>query len=150
MQTLESGLEEFVNLEGLLVQSSNLFVFSSVQLISLGTNLSGKFQAQENAGALMATTTTYLKWRLNSVKEDCCDEETRDACNYCIQVLFGWGQWWLLISSRKMRKFAFISHWTFPIRCLSKSLTSPWLTRSLILSVRLVIASSRVKGWNIP
>ena len=35
-------LEEFVNLKGLFIQSSNLFGISSVQFSSLGTSLSGK------------------------------------------------------------------------------------------------------------
>ena len=34
--------EEFVNLRGLVIQSSNLFGISSVQFSSLGTSLSGK------------------------------------------------------------------------------------------------------------
>ena len=38
-----TGPEEFVNLQGPLVQSSNLFDISSVQFSSLGTSLSGKF-----------------------------------------------------------------------------------------------------------
>ena len=37
------GLEEFVNLQGLLVQSSKWFGISSVQFSSLGTSLPGKF-----------------------------------------------------------------------------------------------------------
>ena len=40
---MDPGPEEFVNLRGLLVQSSSLLGISSVQFSSLGTSLSGKF-----------------------------------------------------------------------------------------------------------
>ena len=40
---MQPGPEEFVNLQGHLVQSSNLFCISSVQFRSLGVSLSGKF-----------------------------------------------------------------------------------------------------------
>ena len=40
---MQPGPEEFANLQGLLVQSSNFFGVSSVQFRSLGTSLTGKF-----------------------------------------------------------------------------------------------------------
>ena len=40
---LDAGPEKFVNLQGLLVQSSSLFGINLVQFNSQGTSLSGKF-----------------------------------------------------------------------------------------------------------